>query len=98
MVVKLLTEHHLEFLSLLGGCTGSSEYVYSCQNATLLEITCRGSFIFVMFCILISGLKLRVRNKNLIFLFLNPKQMLWVLIIIGQPAKCHLNGVLLAGP
>ena len=25
MIVKLLTEHHLEFLSLNGGCTGSSE-------------------------------------------------------------------------
>ena len=25
MNVKLLTEHHLEFLSSLGGCTGSSE-------------------------------------------------------------------------
>ena len=25
MYVKLLTEHHLEFLSLKGGCTGSSE-------------------------------------------------------------------------
>ena len=25
MIVKLLTEHHLEFLSLTGGCTGSSE-------------------------------------------------------------------------
>ena len=25
MSVKLLTEHHLEFLSLIGGCTGSSE-------------------------------------------------------------------------
>ena len=25
MIVKLLTEHHLEFLSLLGGCKGSSE-------------------------------------------------------------------------
>ena len=37
MTVKLLTEHNLEFVSLKGGCTGS------CQNATLLEITCRGS-------------------------------------------------------
>ena len=37
MIVKLLTEHHLEFLSLKGGCRGSSE------NATLLEITCTGS-------------------------------------------------------
>ena len=25
MFVKLLTEHHLEFLSLTGGCRGSSE-------------------------------------------------------------------------
>ena len=25
MSVKLLTEHHLEFLCLIGGCTGSSE-------------------------------------------------------------------------
>ena len=25
MSVKLQTEHHLEFLSLAGGCTGSSE-------------------------------------------------------------------------
>ena len=25
MIVKLLTEHHLEFLGLYGGCTGSSE-------------------------------------------------------------------------
>ena len=33
MLVKLLTEHHLEFLSLKGGCG------YTCQNATLLEIT-----------------------------------------------------------
>ena len=25
MIAKLLTEHHLEFLSLNGGCRGSSE-------------------------------------------------------------------------
>ena len=28
MIVKLLTEHHLECLSLKGGCTGSSESVH----------------------------------------------------------------------
>ena len=28
MTVKLLTEHHLEFLSLKGGHTGSSESTY----------------------------------------------------------------------
>ena len=35
MSAKLLTEHHLEFISL--------KRVYSCQNATLLESTCHGS-------------------------------------------------------
>ena len=32
MSVKLLTEHHMEFLSPKGGCTGSSE-------STLVKIT-----------------------------------------------------------
>ena len=27
MIVKLLTEHHLEFLSLIGGCIGWSESI-----------------------------------------------------------------------
>ena len=27
MIVKLLNEHHLEFLSIKGGCTGSSESI-----------------------------------------------------------------------
>ena len=29
MTLKLLTEHHLEFLSLKGGCTGSSESTHA---------------------------------------------------------------------
>ena len=41
MSVKLLTEHHLEFLSLKGGYTGSSE-------STFIKITCRGSVISVI--------------------------------------------------
>ena len=28
MIVKLLTEHHLEFLSLTGGCRGSSDFTH----------------------------------------------------------------------
>ena len=44
MIVKLLTEHHLEFLSLKGGCRGSSQ-VKVCQNVKLLEISCRGSIV-----------------------------------------------------
>ena len=38
MSVKLLTEHHLEVLSLKGGGAGST------VSDTLLEITCRGSY------------------------------------------------------
>ena len=45
MSLMLLTKPGLEFLSLTGGCTGSSGYI--CQNATLLEITCRGSCMVV---------------------------------------------------
>ena len=42
MIVKLLTEHNLEFLSLkkrLQRLVG----VYTCQYVKLLEISCRGS-------------------------------------------------------
>ena len=28
MNIKLLTEHHLAFLSLQGGCSGSSEFIH----------------------------------------------------------------------
>ena len=61
MSVKLLTEHHLEFLrSLKGGCTGSSE-------STLVKIPhCWKSRVKAQ-----TGLEFRVRNENLIFLFLN---------------------------
>ena len=44
MTVKLLTERHLEFLSLKGGCTGSSEATL--VEMPLLEIMCHGSFYF----------------------------------------------------
>ena len=43
--VKLLIEWHLEFLSFKGGYIGLNG-VYTSQNATVLEITCRGSIIF----------------------------------------------------
>ena len=42
MTVKLLTEQHLGFLRLTGGCRGSSESTHV-KIATLLEITCQGS-------------------------------------------------------
>ena len=39
MIGKQLTEHHLEFLRLQ-----RLVRVYTCQNATLLETSCSGSF------------------------------------------------------
>ena len=48
MIVKLLTEHHLEFLSLKGGCRGSSESTLVNLNVKLLEILCRGSIFIVI--------------------------------------------------
>ena len=39
MIVKLLSKHHLEFLSLKGCCTGSSESTI----VKMLESSCRGS-------------------------------------------------------
>ena len=47
MNIKLLTEHHLEFLSLKGGCTGSSESILV-KNATLLESSCRCSYVLTL--------------------------------------------------
>ena len=38
MIIKLLTEQNVAFLSLKGDCTGSAEY------ATLLETSCHGSY------------------------------------------------------
>ena len=46
MSVKLLNEHHLEYLSLKGGCTGLSESTLV-ENATFFEITCHGSIMIV---------------------------------------------------
>ena len=48
MIVKLMTEHRLEFLSLKGGCRGSSVSTHvkmpDCQTSALRRIT-RGSHI-----------------------------------------------------
>ena len=43
LTVKLLSEHHLEFLSLKGGCSGSSE------STLVLEITCHMLFLTLSF-------------------------------------------------
>ena len=44
MSVKLLTEHNLGFLSLKKAAEARLS-LYTCQNATLLEITCHSSYV-----------------------------------------------------
>ena len=59
MTVKLLTEHHLEFLSLKGGCRGSSESTLvkmsNCwKSHAAAQLSCRGGghwqlyFVFLL--------------------------------------------------
>ena len=43
MSVKLLTEHHLEFLSLKGGCTGSCESTFAPQHEISNNVVCATS-------------------------------------------------------
>ena len=48
MIVKLLVEHHLEFLSLKGGCRGSSESTLvkmsNCwKSHAMAQIYCKNS-------------------------------------------------------
>ena len=41
MIFKLLTEHHLEFLSFKGGCRGSSESTQLFKVCVLALLTMR---------------------------------------------------------
>ena len=53
MSVKVLPQHHLEFLSLKRGCIGSSESTLIKMPLTLMEITCHGSLVTVLWNMLI---------------------------------------------
>ena len=58
MIVKLLTEHHLEFLSLKGGCRGLSE-------STLVKMSnCWKSYVTaqISFTLLLSSLFSSIAN------------------------------------
>ena len=58
MIVKLLTEHHLEFLSLTGGYGSSSE-------STLVKMTnCWKSQSTAQFILLITLVEAQVLNKE----------------------------------
>ena len=56
MSVKPLTEHHLEFFKL-NRRLQRSVLVYTCQNVSLLEIKCHGSFFYFVALILLLLLK-----------------------------------------
>ena len=53
MIVKLLTEHHLEFLSLKGGCIGSSESTHvemphCCKSHALAQLVSITKFVIML--------------------------------------------------
>ena len=57
MTVKLLMEQHLEFLSIMGGCTGSSEFIHvkipHCSKSHVTHVTAHLSLR--SFCLFLSG-------------------------------------------
>ena len=62
MSVKLLTEHHLDLLSLNGGCTGSSE-------STLVKIPhCWKSHKFYLYsvCLFVCFIALRPKSTAMV--------------------------------
>ena len=63
MSVKLLTEHYLEFLSLKGGCTSSSESI-------LDKIPhCWKSHVTAQMISIKLGLKISLRKREIVALF-----------------------------
>ena len=71
--VQLLTEHHLEFLSIKGGCTGSSQStLVKMPHCWKSHVTAQLCFFWpsirqrkAQFLDLISVHQIRIHNKNL---------------------------------
>ena len=69
MTVRLLTEHHLEFLSFKGGCTGSSESTrvkmpHCWKSPVRAKIYNFVYFRMLILYVLIKQLKQRVIDKQ----------------------------------
>ena len=89
MTVKLLTEHHLEFLSLKEGCTGSSEStLVKMSNCWKSHTAAHFISVFtVCHSIWLQVSRMKKVNWPLVksacqiinFLNFQPKRMLWVL-------------------
>ena len=78
MIVKLLTEHHLEFLSLTGGCIVSSESTHvkmphCCKTHTTAHfIYCRSA----MPCIGFKDMSSRLRSAGMNTVFHSKKTLI----------------------
>ena len=60
MIVKLLTVHHLEFLSLKGGCRGSSEStLVKMSNCWKSHVAAQ--FLLLLFCVFIIFVILKIK-------------------------------------
>ena len=81
MTLRLLTEHQLEFLNLKRGCKGS------CQNATLLEITCRGSIMFIAVHIRSASFKCVLEYNEYRDLLSQTAHKIWNMSPLGKQQK-----------
>ena len=82
MIVKLLTEHRLEFFKFKGRLHRLVG-VYTCQNATLLEITCHGSNV-------LNGYSTGQSVHNGIHATLPAKLRLYDYISFSNSLCCHI--------
>ena len=57
MIVKLLPEHHLEFLSLKRGCRGSS------KSTLVVMSNCWKSHVTAQFLLTVVGLQEKLANQ-----------------------------------
>ena len=75
MIVKLLTEHHLQFLSFKEGCTVSSESThvkmpYCWKSHVAAHLSAIGKAVVTFLWILVTQLVLLVEGSHLNFLCL----------------------------
>ena len=85
MTVKLLTGHHLEFLSLKGGCTGTSE-------STLVKMPYCWKSLVMAQLILMMAVK---STKSRCFIFLQNQYCMFNVRVNGQfVGKIRFHGIL----
>ena len=71
MIVKLLTEHHLEFLSLKGGCRGSSEsthvkMLHCWKSRALAQLSDCGGKLPLFYLLAVSAVLMAIDEKSLL--------------------------------